>query len=69
MIARTDSIRRVRSIEVIHSAAQDESSDENGPHRSLATAKNWVENNPTAAVAICAAVGLVIGFLIKRRRN
>jgi ElaB/YqjD/DUF883 family membrane-anchored ribosome-binding protein len=31
------------------------------------TVKDWVGEHPTAAVVTCAVVGLLVGYLVKRR--
>ena len=35
--------------------------------KTAAVLKHWVAEHPTAAVAACAMLGLVVGYLVKRR--
>ncbi len=67
MIAPVDSTPRVRNVAVVHSVVEDGATAANVAEKALSTVKSWIVENPTAAVATCAGLGLLIGYLVKRR--
>jgi ElaB/YqjD/DUF883 family membrane-anchored ribosome-binding protein len=58
------------SIDTARTRLDDMTSDANRPsERAAAAFERWIDENPWSAVAIGAAVGLVIGMLLSRRRT
>lgn len=51
------------------SVNENEAAPANSGTKILQTAKQWVAANPTAAVAAAAAVGLLLGWVVKRRES
>lgn len=60
---------RVRNLGVVHVASDQQAEPPaNVAEKVLRTTKLWVDRYPTTAVVASVALGLLVGYVIKRRR-
>ncbi len=71
MIAPIESLskkNRPRNFDVSRDDSNDgESATASSPEKIVQTAKDWVGEHPAAAIVCSAALGLLVGWLVKRR--
>jgi len=68
--AKSSNPTRIRNLGVVDVASdQGVSEESNAAEKALETTKQWVARNPTTAVVASVVLGLLVGYVVKRRNH